>query len=161
MGEKMIFVGVWLERWNEKKLVGPMVLFLWAHQKLILPIVGGKGLNGKWLIYSYYAHVSLTWLAFIYYFKTLILTIHASYYSTMNTLFCFVFSFFFISNGKILNYYYGQWKMEEKNGERIWILYVFGWRDDRRENWRAQGVFSPNLPKIDPPNLGPVWMEKF
>ena len=68
----MIFVGVWLERWNEKKLVGPMVLFLWAHQKLILPIVGGKGLNGKWLIHSYYcAHVSLIWLAFIlfiYYF---------------------------------------------------------------------------------------------
>ena len=104
MGEKMIFVGVWLERWKEKKLVGLMVLSLWAHQKLILPIVGGKGLNGKWLIYSYCAHVSLTWLAFIYYFKTLILTIHASYYSTMNTLFCFVFFFFHIKrqNFKLL-----------------------------------------------------------
>ena len=116
MGEKMIFVGVWLERWKEKKLVGPMVLFLWAHQKLILTIVGGKGLNGKWLIYSYFAHVSLTWLAFIYYFKTLILTIHASYYSTMNTLFCFVYIYFF--HIKWQNFKLLLWTME--NGGEKW-----------------------------------------
>ena len=95
MGEKMIFVGVWLEGWKEKKMLGPMVLSLWAHQKLISLIGGGKELNGKWLIYSYCAHVSLTWLAFIYYFKTLMLTIHASYYFTMNKLFCFFFFFYY------------------------------------------------------------------
>ena len=114
MGEKMIFVGVWLEGWKEKKMVGPMVLSLWAHKKLNSLIGGGKELNGKWLIYSYCAHVSLTWLAFIYYFKTLMLTIHASYHSTMNTLFCFfffffffdIFLYFFLSSDNILNYYY-------------------------------------------------------
>ena len=40
MEDKTNFVSVWLERGEEKKLVGPRFFSLWAHQNTISPIWG-------------------------------------------------------------------------------------------------------------------------
>ena len=153
-GRENDFSGCWLKRWKEKKLVGPMVLSLWIHQKLIPPIGGGMGLNGKWLIYFYCDAYNTCILLF---------------YNEHVICFFFFFIFFYILFYFI--FFHIKWQnfklllgtMEnrgEKWGEKMDFVGVWleRWYKGKLE---GQGVFSLGPPKIDPLNLGLVWMERF